>query len=608
MSLITTIIGDIIDFNSQTLPVIIYGEKNEQEEPILAVLDSNNTVVDTSNHKYELVPDKESYNVLLYYNFQSPRNIISATALRSLLRTIYDKKYGTKDSPRNDELNRILNILRTPLIGPRTSYDISEYIQTFYASFMEPELQAYKAKIIPIQLSGIFIKPRYPIIYIPRDLQIKLNHIAKYFDEIKSRLEYNPDTGYYSINIKNVKLDVLCRHEYLQFSGVSIQEISLECHKNGKCRYCGQPMPPSVEDTSLTLPSKVFSIVYVFIDTISTSMNESVLLNTLIKFIIQESSKHKELTSEDKIISFVYLFLYKCYIVSENSIAYVKSKISGFLSECKNQAALLGISKNKIGDAVEELFPNSDQIQAIFKDSAYNENNFEDSFPLTVLFDDDNSKTLQKIYEENKMEEFNEKVFITYLKQWNYELPIKPNDKESSKFYLKEPSKENMSSVLLEFYKKVWKSFCPVNGSHVYKNKKCEMCGITEDGKNIAEVFNKYSPIISNTYVYVDNNTNNFTAKKRDDIDLSKYKDTDLFHVYLTQASQYMENLITKGLRNEPEKALNLIASTIKIDNIQKENASKYLSYMIEKNMISKSMLLSSLLSIYIPIHKVVYM
>ena len=100
MSLKTAIISDINEFNSNTFEVVHYTTKNAKTDPLIAVLDTSNQIVDTSNHKY-IVVDKKGYNLLLQFNLHSLRTIVTATAFKSLLRSIYDKKYGVAETERS---------------------------------------------------------------------------------------------------------------------------------------------------------------------------------------------------------------------------------------------------------------------------------------------------------------------------------------------------------------------------------------------------------------------------------------------------------------------------------------------------------------------------
>lgn len=605
MSLKTTIISDINEFNSNTFQVVHYTNKNPKTDSLIAVLDTNNQVVDTTNHKYEII-DKKGYNLLLQFNLNSLRTIVTSTVFKSLLRSIYDKKYGVAETKRSDEIDLILNDIKTPIFGKITYEDITDYISTFYGTYMQQIVSSYIARIKPIPLTGIYLKPRFKVIYVPKDIQQKLNDLSTYFNDLKDELHYNEKTGYYTMTLRDGELDVLCRHEYLQHSGASHQEISLECYEKGKCKYCGEPMVPFVEETSSVLPTRAFSAIYSFIECIKSPFNETVLIGLLTKFIIQESSKYDQLTSEDNLVAFVYLFLYKCYIVSVDDIDYTKTKINAFIDEVKNQAATLGISKSKIDNAITDLFPKDMNIQSIFKDSAYKEISFDDSFMKTILFDDPYMKNIQKLYEENKMSEFNKEVLNEYLKIWCY-TPPKAEPKRKLDFPLKSPSVENKEESLLNFFHKVWKEYCPVNGSHIFEKNTCKYCGISEDGKNVDKIYDKYNNVIGTTYVHKDDNKNNFTTEKNKKIDLSGFKDDDILRVYVTGLSQFIENIIYKKIKEEPEKLYNFIGAALKIDPSEIKEPAKMLSYICENKYASKSMVQSLLLSSYVPIRLVLH-
>ena len=179
-------------------------------------------------------------------------------------------------------------------------------------------------------------------------------------------------------------------------------------------------MVPFVEDTSVELPSGVYSVIITFVESLKSKVNESIMINLFVKFIIQEAAKHEQLKSDEEIITFAYLFIYRCYTLSLDSVEYVKKKANDFVSNAKNAISVLGISKNEIDRAAAELFPDAKQLMSIFKDSVYNEVSFTDAFLYTVLFDDSNAKMIQEIYNNDKMKEFNVNTMIEYCKLWVY--------------------------------------------------------------------------------------------------------------------------------------------------------------------------------------------
>jgi hypothetical protein len=84
---------------------------------------------------------------------------------------------------------------------------------------------------------------RYPISEVPRELQRLIRDIGAHFGELKDMLAFNPTTGFYTYEIINngvsILLSVVCKHEYLTYTGASMIDISRECYRDGKCKYCG---------------------------------------------------------------------------------------------------------------------------------------------------------------------------------------------------------------------------------------------------------------------------------------------------------------------------------------------------------------------------------
>ena len=609
------IVSDVQQFITDSLPVIQYSAKGEENKPMIAVMDSNMQLTDTTNHTYEVVKDKRAYNPLLQFNRNGRRSIISSEIFRSLLRALYDRKYkGSADEDRDNEINLILQKITNTTVGKQITSDLNEYMATFFASFLYQNPITYDKVPSKITLDGILITPKYFVVYVPREIQAKLNDLPNTFEELKNSLSYNEATGYYSIQLKETRvksgtydLDVMCRHEYMRYNGERYQTIALECYDKGKCKYCGEQMVPFIEDTSVELPSGVYSVIFTFVESLKSKVNESVMINMFVKFIIQEVAKHEQLKSEEEVIAFAYLFIYRCYTLSLGTVEYVKKKANDFVSNAKNAISVLGMSKNEIDRAAEELFPDSKQLIGIFKDSIFNEVSFTDAFLYTVLFDDPSMKAVQEIYNSDHMKDFNTNTMIEYCKLWVYKVK-RTVDKVNTAVELKRPSHKFDDSALLAFFRGTWRSYCPENGSHDYAGDTCKYCGINRNGKNIEEVFKKYVETVSSTYVFKNDNSNNFNVKRKITIDLTKYTDRDLFKVYLKDASPAIESHITKEMKEHPEKIHNLIISALHTDETQINNeVFKTLSYICDKGILSSTNVLSTLMSVYMPVHKIAH-
>ena len=312
------------------------------------------------------------------------------------------------------------------------------------------------------------------------------------------------------------------------------------------------------------------------------------------------------LTPDEEYAAFTYMFLYMCYTLTNEKIDYVHKRINEFLATARNSLSVLGISKKEIDEVAGKLFPNASKFVEMFKQAAYNEISFNDSFLHTVLFDDPTQKLVQKIYEENKMHEFNIDVMIEYCKTWVFKIKDVINKIKTS-IVLKKPSYKADNTLLLNFFEKVWKEYCPVNGSHKFEKDKCKFCGIYSNGKNIPEVFEKNMDKISNTYTFEDHNTTNFEIKSKLIIDISKYAPTDLFKVYIKGISPVLESRIMETLKTHPEKVQQFLSTVLHTDKFDIKDAPRLLCYILDKNLVSVDTVSANLLYTCAPIGQFVW-
>lgn len=568
----------------------------------------------TEDYPYEFVNER-AVNMVNALNKNNIRNIITSNIFRAILITIADKAHSSDEAP--DYIN-----VRTPVVGDficddsgsdkvanlTGSDNVVEYANTHYASLMTTKSVSESIVRTPIQLVGVRIKPRYKIVRVPKDVQMWLNSLHMYFDELKPLLKYNDKTGHYYISVGKDKLDVLCRHLYMFYSGESYQTITLECYYRGRCKYCGAPMVAFVEDTSVRLPTKIYSIIYTFVSSIKTTVNESLLISNLIKLVSAEIVAKSQLKSEDDMVSFAYLYLYKCYLDTKDTIVYVKKSVNTVIDKSIEAAVRFGINRKELEKSLNELFRDTSSIAKVFEDVLFVEGDFDNSF-LTNVMMDTASKMILDAFKNNKIALLNETVMLYHFREWNYKYTVKRTTEKCS-IVLKRPSKNESEKVLQAFFQKVWKVLCPANGAHVFANGKCTFCGISSKGTNVDEVFKKYMFELANSFVISTETELNYIKVEKRKVDVSKYSADELYKLHLPELTQSQKAFIKGAMEKMPLPIHVFIRSVVGdvSDEDMKGKEARYILYAIDNKLISSSMMASILINTYMPLRKILYM
>lgn len=93
-----------------------------------------------------------------------------------------------------------------------------------------------KASLKELNIQSSESIEKYNIARLPDDISkiIKSRDIKK----IEEVLKLNTKTGFYEyVDDKGYAIPVMCRHIFMYLKGISLVDISIECLKNGQCRY-----------------------------------------------------------------------------------------------------------------------------------------------------------------------------------------------------------------------------------------------------------------------------------------------------------------------------------------------------------------------------------
>ena len=480
------------------------------------------------------------------------------------------------------------------------------------------------------------IKNVYNVILIPKDLQNKFNKPRKYFKELKEILKLNPDTGFYSYTIENNIIPVLCTHEYMIYDGKALSEVSIQCYKKGKCKYCGQELSAYHEQIKENLPPKVYDLIYKYMSTINENIEENSLIHSLFS-LIYDSIKANLNTKDIKnytasVIAFTALYLYVVYIKTKDTINY-NTQVNRFLDSIKKYWSEIGWTMDTVNNAINNtnIFSNMTNIESIIKDSIYtNDITFLDALPLSILFgknvdpkniNDLEAKTkMQQLWKSgiSHVEKFNEMFYKALLTLWKF-TNIKQNVSDISKRNI------NVSYDLYDikiadtrngekFFTIVADDYCPVSTKHNWDDKKCIRCGLNKDKSNLKEIYIKYQNIINNSYlqrpkVLPDDRFNISKLYNKSQID--NYKPSDLFEKYLIIENYVLQQHIIKSIdeglyKDEIIKFISTM-TTIDISEIDQDPVfiKKALCFIIDKQIKPVNEVLNELKYIYFKVKNI---
>ena len=151
-------------------------------------------------------------------------------------------------------------------------FDDDHLFQLIYEYFSKNELtikhftDSGKASVRDM-IPDFEMKQQYQVAKIPSEIREIVE--SRNTERMEAVLKLNPLTGFYEFTDQNgISFPIICRHVFMYLKNVSLIDISIECLKNGRCRYCGQEMSNYAEHLVADVPSSVVSIIYQFFELI----------------------------------------------------------------------------------------------------------------------------------------------------------------------------------------------------------------------------------------------------------------------------------------------------------------------------------------------------
>lgn len=477
-----------------------------------------------SNDKYPNVRPSLLWNVLSKVN--ANRNIISLSQYRA----IENAKFATEKTY-TDALYQaavhILSYLHNGVndlkVGNTNDIRVSNAFTENYTDQLVTSMLSHNCTTFELPNkdydfpSGKDITEVNHIVSIPSDLQAKLWKVSKYFSEIKPLLVYNPDNGYYCYETDGVRIPVLCTHEYMALNGDPLDQISLKCYLDGKCKYCDQEISAYHNLYNDDLPPIIYSLILRFIETIIDDVDIDALNISLfdnVYAMITRLRKANSSFTDGQITALTSIYLHKIYLTCKDEVNFNLQKIAKYNDSMAKYCSAIGWSGNIIKQVIDDTkyLPNTDIMLPLIKGFTYTTKlKYTETLPLSILFNKninpstdyklDPKTMMQKLYVEGKIGLLNEALQTARAKLWDMTKVA-----DVVKKFESVDIKGTITSIRLtvakngqHFFDTVHKWYCPVRDCnlHDFANKVCKYCGYKADGSNKQEIYNKYQIIIN---------------------------------------------------------------------------------------------------------------
>lgn len=579
-----------------------------------------NAVISLQNEKVKVLKERE-----LSDNTGSPNMVFGVFKNRFICG--HEKLYEeVEEYPKESLRNKVFKYInqghtvfthnfRSALYGESKDYDLKGFGMVRHLSFQDDfnDEGFYQLAYEYYMRNELSIKPlknsgkqslkeydlgeisKFQVQKIPQEIQDVIN--SRDINKIEQILTLNSRTGFYEYVENNVSFPIMCRHVFMYLKGISLIDISIECLKNGQCRYCGQEMSNYAEHLVVDVSSAVVSVIYQFFELIPFNFNMTTLYYATIEYLTKTLEKH-EINSDKKQQLFTYMFFYS--YLQHTSIKFRTStkKYKYFITDATKIANANGLTVTELKDF--RLVDDYTIYDNIIMASAYkNIINYYEMTPLSILFNVDSftdfsgfnpQNEYQKLFKNNKMIDFNERVDDLIKALFKMVIP-----NVSLRINFKVPIvKDQERSGVLAVFRNIVKWFCPINIIHDFKNGVCKYCGY--DKKNDIEVFHKHP--LGNAV----NNPSSVTKFKTPDntIDFKDFNENDLTQVL--KGSKYYSDLI--GLiGNDLEKDKRIIQDIFgyRIEEIAKKIDKKTVKmfYITYAKMYSNEELESVLMYYY---------
>ena len=429
--------------------------------------------------------------------------------------------------------------------------------------------------------TGELVK-KYEITTLPYTIRTLINNIGIHFESVKSKLYLNRETGQYCIKYHSVEFPVMCRHTYMFYSNIPLNQISLECSYDGNCKYCGDTLITTGINDTTQFPFIVYQLIILLIEEYGGNVDNNEITNMLMNYFTDIIYSFVRVDDNDYNVRCSIICALICwnlidYKLQHNehlsySFTFMVDTLllnNGFSNEKRKYVQ----SKMNIGDpkTIESI---------ILTKITHDLYDFDSIFQLS-------DKSIRDIKNKGKMLEFNylyQQCRINNLKIDDWTSNIKPRKVTVKLAQLQQMSVDN--SNIFNCY---IKEHCINNGSlpHVFNNIECKNCGINRDFTNIYEVYKKYHTQFDGSYSIepkFDLPQDTITS-----FDVSIIKDINVkdVHKYLMETFK-IDNIklgdMLKYIRTHQTQLLSLLKNIHNFDEVlDYDNILRYIYYIKNK-------------------------
>lgn len=471
------------NFETNGVRRLIHIEQDNSKEDFNIVGLFDTEIRDYPNRCYAYTKDERLYKDLKseIHNLETPNQ-----------KMLYEISKNTIIES-EDLINRkiFLNYIRRPIHIRLFPYDhyqdfVSSYV--YFKQRMDMPIYSLNFKKLSTSIKAFNNVHPHKIPFFPSYINFLSRTINYNFNELKDRLEFNSETGYYGIIYNNKKYDLICKHEYMLKNKISMDDVIKECVARGCCKYCGEELAESDFIDVTGLPGQVRKFAFDIVGAYGGDISDDELINSIgysMSIFVISQIKKSDPKFEDRSIAITAVLTYR--ILQDGIKA---GEINGYSDEVERSIQFYTSMVNWSMDKVKELsqtqlFKHSDIIRAlllkIIKDKNSRRHASYENDPSTKV-----GKTLK---ERNDIITINIMLKNFILKS------ILDND---TIFPKASEAKDCLDNILLskkdvsekfEFY---IQCFCPVSVLHSFKGDVCEYCGYKKNHSNVKDIYNKF--------------------------------------------------------------------------------------------------------------------
>lgn len=486
-----------IDISNYTHVELKHDESDKNSTTLLKVI-NNSSFVSTNNNivipnelyveskDKTLTIDVDSYYMNLVH---SRHNILVSRLSRSSLIT------------RNYQYKRSINYFISQPLNDTIHFSDQFLLDccvtaSNYTRHIKDEVLYQSSNVLTkfIEISKELIK-KYEIITLPYPLRTLINNIGIFFDSFKSQLQLNRETGQYYINYNSVEFPVMCRHVYMIYSGVPLNQISLECSYDGNCKYCGDTLASiSVNDTT-QFPLIVYQLIILLIEEYGGNVDNAEITNMVINYFTDIIYTYVRVDDKDYNERCTIICALICWNIIDYNYKHGRQLSYSFVFNVETILLNNGFDNDRRKYVQSKMnIGNPETIENIILTKVTHE--LYDFNPIFQLVD----KSIQDIKNKGKMIEFN--ILYRQCRINNLKIDDWVSNIKSRKITIKLPQLQQMSVDNSNTFVEYIKSHCINNNSlpHEFNSTECKNCGVKCNFSNVYEVYNKYHNQFDGSY------------------------------------------------------------------------------------------------------------